>query len=173
MLKGNLIRCGELLLGGLVLAGFGSAVPVRVPQSTVPHSTSRAATTTTAAPATSAADGNNVAACAGGNCEVNVGLGPIMLIPELSRPPLTIRAVLVQEIDNGTVIMAVGPVSLDQFRLACSGGSPACEVIQPSGQDNAGTATGGAGTVVTANELTIRVEAVTANSAILKLSTGS
>lgn len=159
-----------MLVGGLLLTGCGSAVPV--PHATSPHPTSRPVTTTSA-PVTSAADGNNVAACAGGNCEVAVGLGAIELIPELSTPPLTISAVLVQEIHDGTVILAVGPVSLDQFGFACSGGTPACQVIKPTGQDNAGTATGGAGTVVTANELTIRVEAVTATSAVLKLSTGS
>lgn len=163
--------CGALLLGALVLTGCGSAVPQSGPVPTSPHATSRPVTTTTATPPPSAADGSNVAACVGGNCEVSVGLGPIELIPELSTQPLTISAVLVQEFQNGTVILAVGPVRLDQFRFACSGGMPACAVIQPTGQDNAGTVTGSAGAVVTANELTIRIEAITANSVTLKLST--
>lgn len=162
--------CGAVLLGALVLTGCGSAVPQ---PTTTPRSVTTTVSTTTPAQAPSAADGNNVAACVGGNCEVSVGLGPIELIPELSTPPLTISAVLVQEFQNGTVILAVGPVSVDQFRFACSGGTPACAVIQPTGQDNAGTVTGSAGAVVTANELTIRIEAVTPNSVTLRLSTNA
>ena len=102
---------------------------------------------------------------------MQTGLGPIVLIPQLASPPLTIDVVLVQQIQNGSIMLGIAPVSLDQFHFACSGGDPSCAVIQPGGTANAGTATGSAGTVITANELTIRIEAVEANTTIIRLST--
>ena len=163
--------CAAPLLGVLLLTGCATTVPTPRPATTAPRTTTPTTTpirTTT----TSAADGNNVAACVGGNCEVEVGPGAIMLIPQLATPPLTIDTVLVEQIHNGTVLLGVGPVSLDRFHFGCSGGTPPCEALPPTGQANAGAASAAVGAVVTANELTIRVEAVDASSVVIKLSTG-
>jgi hypothetical protein len=158
---------GTLLLGVLLLAGCGTATTSLPTTPQARTATASASTVTRTEPAPpSAADGDDVAACLTGNCEVEVGVpGTIEL-----APPLTISVVLVETIGKGTVTLGVGPASLARFRLACSGGAPPCEAAQPLSGDNAGSATGGTGAVVTANELTIRVEAVTANSAIIRLS---
>lgn len=129
----------------------------------------RAAAHPTPSAVRTAANGDNVADCLMGSCEVELGVPGTI---ELSAPPLTIEVVIVQVIKNGTVTLGIGPADLSRFHLACSGGTPPCIATNPGAGANAGSVTGGPGTVITANELNIDIETVDATTAILKLSTG-
>lgn len=153
---------------GLVTAGCGGIAPT----SPVPSPAPRPATSAPVSSAASvrlppAADGTDIYACFDGNCEVDVKTGQLLtLLPEASSPPPTIAVVSPEAISGGVVELQINVVSgFADFHLTCTGGTPPCQVIP-----NAFEVTGGPGSVVTANELTIRIEAVGTDRAVIKLS---
>lgn len=161
-----------LSLALLCLTGCGAArSPATAPR---PAATTAAAAVHPKAQA-SAADGDNVAACLGGNCEVRLRAPMTILFapPGSGLPALTIGEVTVIEVADGRATIGVGPDDPRHFRFACTGGTPACQVEHP-GSDRpgaAGSAAGDAGAIITANELTIGIESVGTDSVILKLRT--
>jgi hypothetical protein len=150
------------LSAALTVAGCAGQQPGAPPPSQVTP-----AGPTTPAPAPTAADGDDVAACAGGNCEVELGAaGTIILLPQYRLGP-----VLVETISNGAATIAVADDD-PHLRFACTGGTPPCRSgpLQPQQVGTLGYGLVHAGAVITANQLTINVETVTTNSVILKLS---
>lgn len=129
---------------------------------------------TTATVAPTAADGTNLAACATGDCEIQVS-GPVS-IPVPAADGAT--TVAVTSIQPDTVTMSIASTGGGDVSQDCTG-DPACV---PTGSGTFGSpgedsfvsqATGHAGANLIVNKLTVSVVAVSQGSAILRLTNGS